>query len=686
MALSSLLRLLSASLVFTPLITPAAADANPFFNSELASDSGIEKRQGGTYAVTGATNSQTTQPRLEMRTLQQNADQWNLFLLAMQDFKGADQTLIDSYYTIAQIHGVPNVPWDGVGPNGGGTGYCTHVSPLFPAWHRAYMALFEQAFINHVNIIVSQFQGADQQRYAQAAATLRVPYWDWAAVYPSGDPVMPTSMTDFQITLNTPTGPQTVINPLFRFDFHPLDHVGMEWDPYDNWNVTLRYPTDQTPQSRDDNPEAATVIQNDNPSLRSRVYNLLSQCNDYRGFGNGDPSQRPQQCSEALEDIHNNIHNDVGGFVNGNNGHMAIIPIASYDPAFWLHHMNVDRLFALWQGIYPDSYTVDGHSAQATYAIPDGTQCNGDTFLAPFHSDANGNGLTTNSVRDTNTFKYTYPEFTSGDTSPAGIMAKVNALYGSAAAPASALDKRSASNPYEPKYDAKRAVADSSAALSLGSILRPTSPAIPSLPLATGSSLSLQNTTSLANNAYDLPADLAKLLTPTGRAPIDYHCKVTIQPFNLGGSANVYAFLGNPASEEPTSWRKDKNCVGWVSTFASPGMRSTTLTSGTIPLTAALLKQQAKGVIPGIALNQTLPMLTQQLTWRVQGPQGAIPAEQVPGLTVGVQSAKVKPAASDNEFPTFDTYQTHQSATHGKAGGVQQGMSGDWYNQCSPHA
>ena len=41
------------------------------------------------------------------------------------------------------IHGYPNLPWDGVTGNGGGVGFCTHGSILFPVWHRPYLALFE---------------------------------------------------------------------------------------------------------------------------------------------------------------------------------------------------------------------------------------------------------------------------------------------------------------------------------------------------------------------------------------------------------------------------------------------------------------------------------------------------------------------------------------------------------------
>ena len=35
----------------------------------------------------------------------------------------------------------------------------------------------------------------------------------------------------------------------------------------------------------------------------------------------------------SLEGIHNNIHDWVGG-----NGHMSQVPVAAFDPIFWLHH------------------------------------------------------------------------------------------------------------------------------------------------------------------------------------------------------------------------------------------------------------------------------------------------------------------------------------------------------------
>ena len=54
---------------------------------------------------------------------------------------------------------------------------------------------------------------------------------------------------------------------------------------------------------------------------------------------------------------------------------MSDIPYAAFDPIFWLHHANVDRIFAIWQAIYPDSYTTPQADSAGTFTnTPGGTE------------------------------------------------------------------------------------------------------------------------------------------------------------------------------------------------------------------------------------------------------------------------------------------------------------------------
>src|SRR5438105_556163 len=70
----------------------------------------------------------------------------------------------------------------------------------------------------------------------------------------------------------------------------------------------------------------------------------------------GDPAELPTRAdvanvlqiqqfnrfSSRLEDLHDAVHGWVGGT-------MGIIAWAAYDPIFWAHHTNIDRLWSLWQ-------------------------------------------------------------------------------------------------------------------------------------------------------------------------------------------------------------------------------------------------------------------------------------------------------------------------------------------------
>lgn len=52
---------------------------------------------------------------------------------------------------------------------------------------------------------------------------------------------------------------------------------------------------------------------------------------------------------ESLEtNPHNFVHNDVGGVAQGNEGIMSDPNTAALDPIFYLHHCNIDRMWASW--------------------------------------------------------------------------------------------------------------------------------------------------------------------------------------------------------------------------------------------------------------------------------------------------------------------------------------------------
>lgn len=459
--------------------------------------------------VTGVQDS-AVHPRIEIRDLEKNADQWNLFLLAMQDFKSIDQSEMLSYYQVAGIHGVPNVPWDDVQPasnNGGAVGYCTHITPIFPPWHRIYLALFEQTLMTSVQNVVNSFSGSDKTRYAAAAANFRMVYWDWAAVPGDGQDVLPASITSNVVTVNTPTGTQQIPNPLFRYDYNPLDKAAMIEDPWDFWSTTLRWPsTTSSPNAVSQNDQAASAMTGNAANVRANVYNMFTQCTDYMEMASDAATASTPNCHNSLESIHDGIHTALGG---SNDGHMTVLWYAAHDPVFWLHHANVDRLFAMWQALYPDSYITSGQSGASTYTAPSGTTVDGNTGLTPFHADNAGNFWTADQVRNITTFKYTYPEFVETDGSPQAMMGVVNQLYGNGATPAKAFSESASSAP------TSSATSATSAKLALPTSSSGASSGQSSSSLAGASSGASSTVLSSATSAVS-SGSAGSVITPTG--------------------------------------------------------------------------------------------------------------------------------------------------------------------------
>jgi tyrosinase len=166
----------------------------------------------------------------------------------------------------------------------------------------------------------------------------------------------------------------------------------------------------------------------DQNMLKQRLYNLFTSQSNFSQFGNEAWIQgQPQGAYDSIENIHDVVHIDVGG---QNYGDMTVIAVSAFDPAFWLHHAMVDRAFALWQALYPNSYVQPQTQVQSTFWYNTGDVVDADTPLKPFFSDPTGDFWTSNSVRDLTTFGYTYPELQSNDSN--AIKTAINNLYGSA--------------------------------------------------------------------------------------------------------------------------------------------------------------------------------------------------------------------------------------------------------------
>lgn len=99
------------------------------------------------------------------------------------------------------------------------------------------------------------------------------------------------------------------------------------------------------------------------------------------GFGGGPTPSLPED--EKYSDIEQNMHGLVHVLVGGNprlipgvpTGWMARVPTSAQDPIFWLHHANIDRIWAEWahDPLHTNPSDPAWTTQDWTYFHPDGT-------------------------------------------------------------------------------------------------------------------------------------------------------------------------------------------------------------------------------------------------------------------------------------------------------------------------
>ncbi|MNU13724.1 Tyrosinase [compost metagenome] len=180
---------------------------------------------------------------------------------------------------------------------------CQHQSWYFAPWHRGYLMALEI----QIRAIVIELNGPSEWA---------LPYWN----YFGGDKEnkIPPAFTQQFFDGGTP-------NPLF---------VTARYGPDNDGNIYVKLFKDGKPR----------VTQN--CELKT-VYTGNQNCfggpeTEFSHYGTLFPE-------ESLEtNPHNFVHNDVGGVAQGNEGIMSDPNTAALDPIFYLHHCNIDRMWASW--------------------------------------------------------------------------------------------------------------------------------------------------------------------------------------------------------------------------------------------------------------------------------------------------------------------------------------------------
>ncbi|SPQ18279.1 b447e784-f57a-40e5-89a7-874d54feefc1 [Thermothielavioides terrestris] len=578
--------------------------------------------------------------RQEIRQLEQDRDVWTLYILGLSMMQFTDQSSPTSYYGIAGIHGMPHQTWGGVKPVPGSedTGYCTHSSVLFPTWHRPYMALYEEL----IQTIAGFWPAPERQRYQDAARRFRIPYWDWAATPPSGESVLPRSIGGSPyVDVEGPNGLQRIANPLFSYTFKPLNTTAFNYRPWNYWTRTLRSPSSGGPDAQSNNSQVAMNLDQNRPSIAQRLYTLFSSYDNYTTFSNNAWGAQ----ADSIEALHDTIHTLTGGFGSSvpNPGHMAFIQWSAFDPIFFLHHCMVDRVLAIWQALHPDAWVTPSPALVKSYTTRQGQIQDANSPLTPFFSHENGTFWTSAEVRDHTKFGYTYPELERAAASTADktvsrvTVQAVNRLYGSFS-PASLFLKELRAQGF--KGDREVATAGR----------------------GTG------RTTDLLPRSFSLTE--SKIFV--GDRYHEWVANVRVGTQALDGTFVVHFFLGDPPSD-PQAWPSAPNHVGTMGVFAAArednrdneGQGGRTemgahghhdlAVSGTVPLTAALVKKVAAGELESLDPADVEPYLRANLQRRVLGPKGEIWAGEECMLDMGIQivDSQVRAPYNEEELPEW---------------------------------
>ncbi|KXS95512.1 hypothetical protein AC578_4625 [Pseudocercospora eumusae] len=577
-----------------------------------------EKRQtgSGSTPVTGIRNAGVA-PRREIRDIANNSpDEFNLLLLGLTRWMAEPQKQHLSYYDVGSIHGRPYEPWDNVPPRDGQTspGYCTHVSNLLLPWHRPYLALFEQTLYSHITAIVNEYPaGPMRQRFAKAAVTVRWPYWDFAATPKDGGSVWPEIITRETVPVIMPNGSATIKNPLMSYVFHPVIAADMYYAPFATWPETLRAPTSSALDAKSQNAKIAAQIDSQYLGWKSRIYNMLVYYNNFTQFSN-EAWIQDHSNADSIEAIHDTLHGIIGS-----DGHMTYLDYSAYDAIFWLLHTNLDRLFAIYQVLHPNTWVEPMPAEVASYWFKVGDVMDANSPLEPFSKDTVGTKWTSNMVGSTEQFGYTYPETASKNADD--VRRAVNQLYGGNAAAGGPMRKR------DPLQAATHEEVEAAAGMMVDGNIR------------------------------------------------DYAANIISNKHALGRSYGIYVFVGDVDDSDPCSWGTSPNLAGVQAPFTSLSegpdpSKPRVKISGTVPLTDTLLEKVKSGELKSMDEHDVGPYLKANLHWRVATfDHKPVPIENMPDLSVVVTMALIKPAEYENQFPERSEFRELEHITKGRPGG-----------------
>lgn len=284
----------------------------------------------------------------------------------------------------------------------------------------------------------------------------------------------------------------------------------------------------------------------------------------------------------------------------------------------------IDRCFAMWQVLYPNSYVTPEPSQYGTFTTSPGQIENISTSLTPFQIDQNGDFWNPATARSTTTFGYAYAE-TANNTTPSLMQARVttaiNTLYGTTA-PANTI-AHSVTRLVKTVRDSSLAPA-TTFLNRFAKLIPKTKTRTKGRQKAQRSSVDevlgitdLNDREVAANSPVKIPTDLA----PNGQYR-EWIANLRVNKYALSGPFFIHIFLGN-FSSDPFQWSFDPNLVGTHCIFAHSGgstcvpCKSDQQVTGTMPLTSALLEDIGEGQLASLDPEDVEAYLKLNMQYRI---------------------------------------------------------------------
>ncbi|KAI0297811.1 photo-regulated tyrosinase [Multifurca ochricompacta] len=550
------------------------------------------------FIITGA----AAPNRIEINDFVKIEDQFSLYIQALTAMQKDKQTNSTSHFGIGGIHGVPYIQWEASGDSKPvkWDGYCTHGSVLFPTWHRPYVALYEQVLQHHALEKAKTYQ-VDRERWIAAAENLRAPYWDWAT-----DIIPPAEVISLAfVDIITPDGKRTPVeNPLLQYAFSPV-HKDFP-DRYKSWKTTIRHPDHPgSPDARTDVQGLKLFLKGFQEDVTRSTLDLFNRVHSWKAFSNstrGDDGT----ASNSLEAIHDLIHFAIGG-------HMGSPAVAGFDPIFYLHHANVDRLLSLWSAVNPGVWVSPGDSKDGTFTIGHGVTLDTNTPLTPFWNSSTGYWASTDTA-GTVGLGYSYPEF--------------NEIHANSA---SAIQESILKYVYR-QYG--------------GSLI------------------------GLFGAVGNSGVKTASAESSTSEIVVyDWTTRIASKKYELGKGFAVLVFLGD-VPEDPSAWHTSPALVGAHAAFVNTAVDQD---GGLVRLTSAIAKLSG---LSSLDPEVVRPYLEENLHWRIQAvdDRSAVRVDEIPSLevTVAVTPLTQQPGTI---FPVAGETEYHRGVTQGRPGGAREAQA-----------